>query len=185
MTDSEIIALLKERDETAVEAVKERFGGMCFRLASNILSDSRDAEECVSSVYFKLWSHIPPAEPEDLTAYVAKAARNEALMRYRANASKRSINVSASFEELESCLGVKESTEDVIEAESLAKAVEDFVRLLPAEQRVAFMRRYWFFDSAKAIAEMLGVTEKRVNTLLAKTRRQLRRYLIKEEYIYE
>lgn len=185
MTDSEIIALLKERDETAVEAIKDRFDGMCFRLASNILSDRRDAEECVSSVYFKLWSHIPPAEPKDLTAYVAKTVRNEAMMRYRTNASKGSINVSASLEELENCLGAMDSMEDVLEAESLAKAVEGFVSLLPAEQRIAFMRRYWFFDSARAIAEMLGITEKRVNTLLAKTRRQIRRYLIKEEYINE
>lgn len=60
MKDSEIIALLNNRDEAAVEALKDRFGGLCFSLASNILADRRDAEECVSSVLFKLWSSIPP-----------------------------------------------------------------------------------------------------------------------------
>lgn len=185
MNDHDILTLLKERDEIAIEALKERFDGMCFALASNILADRRDVEECVSTVYFKLWSHIPPAEPKNLTAYVAKTVRNEALMRYRANASKRSINVSSSLEELENCLGVRDNMEDVLEAESLAKAVEDYISLLPAEQRVSFMRRYWFFDSAKAIAESLGITVNRVNTLLVKTRRQIRRYLIKEEYINE
>ncbi|MCR5610345.1 MAG: sigma-70 family RNA polymerase sigma factor [Clostridiales bacterium] len=185
MTDGEIIALLNNRDETAVVAIKERFGGLCFRLASNILSDRRDAEECVSSVYFKLWSGIPPASPNDLTAYVAKTARNEALMRYRRNASKRNRAASVSLDELEECITGGSGTEEDLNAELLAKAVEEFIRVLPAEQRGVFMRRYWFFDSAKAIAGSFGLTEDRVNALLAKTRRQLRRYLIKEEYIYE
>ena len=184
MNDGEILALLKKRDEAAVEAINERFGGLCFSLASNILKDRRDVEECVSRVYFKLWSSIPPAEPRDLAAYVAKAARNEALMKYRADSSARRFTASIPLEELENCIsGNDEAVE--IDAKQLAKAVESFVSRLPAEQRDVFMRRYWFFDSAKTIAERFGTTEKRVNTLLAKTRRQLRRYLIKEEYINE
>ena len=185
MNDSEIIALLNNRDETAIEAVKERFGGLCRSIAANILADERDVEECVSSVYFKLWSSIPPADPKDLTAYAAKAARNEALTRYRANSAKRNFAVSVPLEELECCLAGSGSAENELDAKALAKAVDDFVRGLPAEQRGVFMRRYWFFDSAKTIAAQFGITQRRVNLLLAKTRRELRRYLIKEEYIYE
>ena len=185
MNDSDIIALLNKRDEAAVEAISLRFGGLCRSLASNILADRRDAEECVSSVYFKLWSSIPPAEPKDLTAYVAKTARNEALMRYRANSSKRNPAASVPLEELSDCLAGDEGTEDAFSVRELAKAVEGFVSRLPFEQRYAFMRRYWFFESAKAIAAALGSNEKRVNTLLARTRRELRRYLVKEEYINE
>ena len=58
-----------------------------------------------------------------------------------------------------------------------------FVSRLPAEQRGVFMRRIWFFDSVKDIAARFGITEKRVNVLLARTRRELRRYLTKEEFI--
>ena len=98
--------------------------------------------------------------------------------------SARRFTASIPLEELENCIsGNDEAVE--IDAKQLAKAVESFVSRLPAEQRDVFMRRYWFFDSAKTIAERFGTTEKRVNTLLAKTRRQLRRYLIKEEYINE
>ena len=185
MTDSELIALLNQRDEAAIEAIRQRFGGLCMSLASNILKDRRDAEECVSSVYFKLWSGIPPAEPKDLTAYVAKAARNEALMRYRTNTAKRNFAVTVPLTELENCLSCGGGADEKLGAEALAKAVEGYVGRLPAVQRGVFMRRYWFFDSAKTIAGLYGLTEKRVNTLLAKTRRELRRYLIKEEYINE
>ncbi|MBO6061362.1 MAG: sigma-70 family RNA polymerase sigma factor [Clostridia bacterium] len=185
MNDSEIITLLNNRDEAALSAIEARFGGMCRGIASNILSDRRDVEECVSSVYFKLWNRIPPAEPKDLTAYTAKAARNEALSRYRANAAGRAMNASVSLEELENCLSGSENAEEPLKAKELARAAEEFIRRLPREQRVVFMRRVWFFDSAKAIAELLGITEKRVNALLAKTRKQLRHHLIKEEFINE
>ena len=185
MTDSEIIELLNNRDETAINALTARFGGLCFSLAMNVLADRRDAEECVSSVMFKLWSSIPPAMPGDLTAYVAKTARNEALMRYRADASKRSFTASVTLEELENCLAFPHGADEALNAKALAKTVEDYLRTLPAWERGVFMRRYWFFDSAKAIAERFGITEKRVNTLLARTRRGLRRRLIKEEYIRE
>lgn len=183
MNDSEIIALLNKRDESAVEAIDARFGGLCRSICSNILNDPRDVEECVSSVYFKLWSCIPPAEPRDLTAYAAKAARNEALMRYRADSSKRKFAASVPLEELESCLAGSGGAEEELEAEELAHAIMGFVSRLPAEQRGVFMRRIWFFDSVKDIAARFGITEKRVNVLLARTRRELRRYLTKEEFI--
>ena len=185
MNDSEIIVLLNQRDESALAAIEARFGGLCHSIAANILADRRDSEECVSCVYYKLWSAIPPAEPKDLTAYVAKAARNEALMRYRSNSAKRNINASASLEELENCISGSDSAEDTATAGELAAAIGSFIKTLPARQRGVFMRRYWYFDSAKAIAGIYGITERRVNSLLAKTRRELRRYLIKEEYIYE
>lgn len=185
MKDSEIIALLNNRDEAAVEALKDRFGGLCFSLASNILADRRDAEECVSSVLFKLWSSIPPADPQDLTAYVAKTARNEALMRCRANSAKRNFAASVPLEELEACIAAGGGVEDELRAKELAGAVSVFLKGLPSEQRNVFMRRYWYFDSAKSIADRFGLSEARVNTLLQKTRRMLRRYLIKEEFINE
>ena len=185
MTDSELIALLNNRDETAIEALEARFGGLCRSLASNILADERDVEECVSCVLFKLWSAIPPAAPRDLTAYVAKAVRNEALTRFRSQRAERGFTASVTLEELEDCLVGSESAEDGPAARAIAQAVEGFAAGLPAVQRGVFMRRYWFFDSAKAIAERFGLTEARVNKLLNKTRRDLKRYLVKEEYISE
>lgn len=185
MTDSELIALFNNRDEAALRAAEQRFGGLCRSVAANILADRRDVEECVSTVFFKLWSAIPPAEPRDLTAYVAKAARNEALSVYRACSAKRRFAVSVPLEELDACLAGALSADEEPTAKELARAIEAFLSRLPERQRGVFMRRYWFFDDAKTIAGLYGVTERRVNSLLARTRRELRAYLIKEEFINE
>ena len=185
MTDDEIIALLNNRDESAIAALNERFGGLCHSLALNVLEDMRDAEECVSSVYFKLWLGFPQAKPTDLTAYIAKCVRNEALMRCRANSAQKRYAVLVPLVELENCLASTGNAEDELNAKALATAVDEFVARLPAVQRGVFMRRYWFFDSAKDIAARFGITENRVKVLLARTRRQLRSYLKREEYINE
>ena len=38
--------------------------------------------------------------------------------------------------------------------------IEDFLEKQPIENRVIFMRRYWFADTYKDIAEQVGISEK-------------------------
>ena len=76
MDDSSIVALLESRDESAIPALMEKYGGLTRSLTGRILRDSRDAEECASDVFLRLWMSIPPAKPKNLAAYTAKTARN-------------------------------------------------------------------------------------------------------------
>ena len=176
MDDREIITPLTNRDERAAEALGKRFGGLCLSLIRNILRDPRDVEECLNGVYMRLWSSIPPAEPRNLTAYVAKAARNEALMRFRANRS-RHISELDPLDELKACLP---PAEDEVMARELARAVNGFLKDLPREKREVFIRRYWFFDPIADIARRYGFTEGKVTSMLFRLRAQLRDYLGKE-----
>ena len=49
MDDSELIALFNRRDENAVAALMDKYGGLCRSLIGNILRDRRDVEECVNN----------------------------------------------------------------------------------------------------------------------------------------
>ena len=62
----------------------------------------------------------------------------------------------------------------------LGGLLSDFLRDLPQESRLFFLRRYWLMDSVKEIAERYAVGESRVKTSLFRTRRRLREYLEKE-----
>ena len=79
MDDKKIIEMFLARDENAIRAVEKKYGGLCYHVASNILASHEDREECVNDVLLALWNAIPPEIPENLRAYVAKAARNRAL----------------------------------------------------------------------------------------------------------
>lgn len=81
MEDVQIIDLLFRRDPAALEAVEARYGKKCLASACRILPDRRDAEECVSDVWLRLWNAIPPERPRSLAAYIACIVRRVALDR--------------------------------------------------------------------------------------------------------
>ncbi|MBR4742884.1 MAG: sigma-70 family RNA polymerase sigma factor [Oscillospiraceae bacterium] len=185
MEDASIIALLKNRDENAIAELAAKYGGLCRSLIFRMLSDRRDAEECLNSMYLRLWNSIPPAEPGNLEAYVAKAARNEALMVIRKNGSARSLAAAVPLSELEECLPARESVEDSMTARALTEAINGFLKCTGTEKRGMFLRRYWFFDSMKEIAARYGTSETRVRTILFRTRKALMSYLKKEGFFNE
>lgn len=60
--------------------------------------------------------------------------------------------------------------------------MENFLRSLPEERRNMFIRRYWYLDPVKEVADFFGCSQGRVKTTLYRVRRDLREYLIKEGY---
>ena len=52
---------------------------------------------------------------------------------------------------------------------------------IPAEKRKIFLRRYWFADSYRDIAQLVGLTKKTVSVRLTRLREKLRQYLMEQE----
>ena len=179
MDDNALITMLFNRDENAVAELSNKYGGLCRSLISNVLNDKRDVEECLNGVYLKLWNSIPPARPDNLKAYAAKAARNEALSLLRGG-KNRPENNAVPLEELENVLPYIET-----EAESIAlrDAIQRFLRSLPKEKRVVFLRRYWYFESIEKIALSCGTSQSKVTSMLFRLRNELRNYLEREELL--
>lgn len=182
MEDHRIIQLLFARAETAIEALAGKFGKRLHATAMNILGSFQDAEECVSDTYLALWNAIPPKRPDPLAGFVYKTGRNLALKRLRREtAQKRGGGYSLSLEELEGCIPGP-ALEETVEARALGQAIDTFLSTLSADSRNIFLRRYWFGDSSRDIAQCFGMTENAVNVRLSRIRNQLHAYLIKEGY---
>ena len=71
--------------------------------------------------------------------------------------------------------------EDEIEARELARIIGEFLDTLTVENRVIFLRRYWFADSYKDIAELMGLTEKSISVRLTRIREKMKQYLMERE----
>ena len=180
MEDERIIELFFQRSEQAIYELDKKYGRICYSLSFNILNHFLDAQECVNDAYLGVWNAIPPARPDSLLAFVCKIIRNISLKRYRYNtAMKRNSVYDASVEELKECLTISTTVEEEIAANELTKIIEAFLNSLPSENRVIFMRRYWFSDSYAEIARKVGLTEKNVSVRLTRMRRKLRDFLIK------
>ena len=181
MDDIKIIDLFFARSELAIEALDGKYGAICHNLSRSILKDQQDAEECVNDAYLGVWNAIPPHRPNPLSVFVCKIVRNISIMRYRANtALKRNSNYDSTMEELEDCLASSALVEDSLEEKELISIIEDFLRGLSQENRVIFLRRYWYAESIKEVAKNCGVSESKVKMSLHRTRKKLRAFLQEE-----
>lgn len=179
MEDLEIIGLLFQRSETAIPVLHQKFGRLCRSVISNILPDSRDVEECTNDTYLRVWDSIPPQRPARLDSYVARIARNAALDRCDYNmAAMRDTGLTLAYEELEPYLPALERETDAAEFRSF---LNRFLRRLPKESRVMFIRRYWYGESVAEIAHSCGWGEEKVKSSLFRTRNKLREAMVKEE----
>ena len=182
MEDAGIIELFFERSEQGIRELDIKYGKACRKLSYNIVNDRQDAEECVNDAYLGAWNAIPPVKPDPLLTYICKIVRNISLNLYhRKEAAKRSSHYTIAMEEIEACIAATNAVEAEIEAVELAHSIERFLDTLTDENRVLFMRRYWFSDSYKDIAEFMGLTEKNVSVRLTRIREKLRQYLIERK----
>ena len=85
------------------------------------------------------------------------------------------------MEEIEACIADRKTVEAEIEAKELARIIESFLDTLTIENRVIFMRRYWFSDSCKDIAGFMGLSEKNISVRLTRIREKMRKYLMERE----
>ena len=180
--DEKIIELFFERSEQAIRELDIKYGKICHSLSYNIVNSRRDAEECVNDAYLGAWNAIPPARPDPLLSYIVKIVRNISLKIYwRKEAAKRSSHYTIALEEIEACIADQKNIEEEIEVRELACIIESFLDTLTIENRVIFMRRYWFSDSYKDIAEFVGLSEKNISVRLTRIREKMKQYLIERE----
>lgn len=182
MEDEKIIDLFFARDEDAIEAVDAQYGRLCHDLSRRILADDRDVQECVSDAYLGLWNAIPPQRPNPLLAFLCKLVRNLSITRYHYNtAAKRSSQYEIALEELDRCLASPETPEIVLERKELTRLLEEFLSGLSRQDRVIFLRRYWFADSYTDIADRVALREGTVSVRLTRIRKKLRHFLEQKE----
>lgn len=182
MEDRKLIGLLFARSEQAITALTQRFGNRLYATAYNILNSREDAEEAVSDTYLALWNTIPPEKPDPLEGYVYRTGRNIALKKLRfLRAQKRSSQYDISLDELTAVLSGG-SLEDTLDAREFGLAIDRFLTTLPKQNRILFLRRYWFGDSVKQLSKDFSLTENTVSVRLSRIRNQLKTYLTKEGF---
>ena len=180
MEDSKIIELFFARDEDAIKHTDDTYGRRLYQLADNIVRNGQDAEESVSDTYLKAWDTIPPRKPQYFFAYIAKICRHFALDRLDwKNAAKRKAEVVSLTQEMEACIPDTQRDRELAEKE-LGMILDTFLRILTPENRVVFLRRYWYVDTIAEIAIRYGISESAVQMRLNRTRSKLAMYLAKE-----
>lgn len=177
MNSQQIIDLLWQREETALDALAFHFGKRLQSMAMHILCDREDAQECVNDTYLAVWNAIPPKRPDPLEGFVLRTGKNIALNRLRSNtAQKRNSFYDISLHELENYIP-SPCLEDAVTARELGRAIDAFLDTLDRRSRIIFLRRHWFGDGVSEIASSLGMSSGAVSARLNRTRQKLKIFL--------
>ena len=180
MNDGEIIGLYFDRNEAAILETERKYGRLCMSVAHRILDSTEDSEECVNDAFLRLWNSIPPAEPKSLKGYICKITRNLALKRVQYNnRKKRSSELAVSLSELEEILPDNRISTSV-DNNDIGQAIDEFLKKQRPIVCTVFVLKYVYFYTQKEIAEHFSFSEDKVNSMLFRTRKKLRDYLIEE-----
>ena len=181
MQDSKIIDLFFERSEQAITELSLKYEKLCKQISINILGNEEDALECINDSYLGMWNTIPPQKPDNLKYYLCRIVRNNALKRFHRNtAIKRNSHYDVALQELEECLPDENSIEKELTSAEITRYIDNFLESQPKENRVIFIRRYYFSDSITDIAERVSMSENNISVRLNRIRKALRNYLEKE-----
>lgn len=181
MEDEKILDLFFQRSEQAIDALSDKYGKRLRALADNLLGDGRDAEECVSDTLLALWNRIPPERPSPLLTYASRVLRNLALKRYHHNtAQKRNSFYDVALGELCDSLSAGDVTAQAVDLQILTGAINGFLEGLSKDDRILFVRRYWYADPLPVLADKRGLTQHAVSVRLFRMREKLKNHLRKE-----
>ena len=184
MDDKNIIDLFWERNESAISKTSVKYGKLCKSVALNILNNSFDAEECVNDTYLKAWQLMPTERPKFLSAFLCKITKNFALKKYEYySASKRKGNSQKCLDEIYDYIVDNKNVYDKYEADYIAERINAFLKNETPDNRKIFVKRYWFFDQEKDIAECFGISQSKVKSSLFRTRKKLKEQLEREGLI--
>lgn len=171
-TDWSLLARIREKDEEALSALYDRYGGLVFSEAKRILHDTGAAEEILQDLFFQVWRTAEKFDPAkgSLAGWLLVAARNRAISKLR-----RHNGASEALEENGVAFRVN------VESHAAQNLILDKVRAvmanLPENQREALECAYFAGMTHSEIAEKTGQPLGTVKTRIRSAMETLKKVL--------
>ena len=181
MEDKQIIELLFARDELGLKMTEEKYNKLYRSILRQALQDPADIDECANDVLMGVWNSIPPHYPNHFPSYICRIARRIGINRFKHNTrQKRNVGCHVVLSELEGCISAPDKLAQRQEAIEFQELLNRFLLDLDPQSRVLFIRRYFYLESVKSLAQRFGVNASFVSVRLHRARAALRTLLKKE-----
>jgi RNA polymerase sigma factor (sigma-70 family) len=162
------LPLLGRTAESELERLYAKHAGEVRRYVQMVLRNRNDAEDVVQQTFLKALRALQQGvRPEKPRPWLVAIAHNECRMLFR-RAARRPVEV-----ELDTAGELVAGANDSVSAEAIREALGQ----LAPNQRAALVMRELDDRSYAEIAELLGVSDSAVETLLFRARRALREQL--------
>lgn len=180
MNDKLILALFRDRPESALEEVMKTYMKLVTHIVRNSLIPpftEEDVDECVSDVFMKFYKNASYIDPDkgSIKAYLCKMAKNRATDFRRVNPYDQ---IACSLDEtLENDDEKNFCGEDIIENKERMDALASAITSLPETDREIIVRKYYYLEKSRDIAERLGLTANAVDIRAFKALKKLKTIL--------
>jgi len=174
-TDTAIIQLLKDRDESGFEQVFKHYFKSLYRYALTFLQDHDQAEDTVQNVFYKLWDKIEHLHFTDsLAAYLYRAVYNESLNHLKHKKVRRTYQTYIATTMKDQTDGAHKK----VMFSELERRLQSAINELPEQCRTVFQMSRFEELRYLEIADRLGISVKTVENQMGKALKQLRIKLV-------
>ena len=175
MNDKEIISAIAGGNEQMLGFAVKRYSKLLWKTAAPILvnaASAEDVEECVADVFIYLWEHPEKydAQKGKLSSWLAMIARSKAIDRYRREVKKREISIEEMTAE-----GLKTAENYQHGENGKNEILISCLRRLGETEKELIIRRYYYEQKPKDIAEALCMPKKQVENKLYCARQKLKK----------
>jgi RNA polymerase sigma-70 factor (ECF subfamily) len=172
---------MRRADESALEALYTRYGGLVYTLALRIVGDPELAREVLQDTFVRSWRGSEAYNPERgrVSAWLMGIARNRAIDTLRSRSHQARLREA---ERLTSDLPASDAGgPDIL---GLRRAVTSALQTLSSEQRAAIELAYYGgltqVEIARDLGEPLGTVKSRTREAMERLRQALRPLIERE-----
>ncbi len=171
--DEELVASIGSGDQEAYRILVDRYLARSLALAGRILGNRTDAEDVVQDAFLRLWTHAAQWRPgrAKFGTWFYRVVVNRCL-----DLTRRAVALP--LDAAEELADAAPDAATGVYRKEIARRVAAAMGQLPARQRAALALCYYDELSQADAAQVLGVSEGAVESLLVRGRRQLRDLLV-------
>lgn len=177
-SDDELLRRMGERDEAALAALYDRYGGLVFSVAMRIVGDRELAQEVMQDAFLRCWDASPgfDAARGPAGGWLLRIARNRAIDLLRSRQHQARLRESAPLPEpgQPDTYGVADASEAIVTRQAVSAAL---AALPPAQRRVVELAFYGGLSQSEIAAllgEPLGTVKSRSRAAMDRLRGSLR-----------
>lgn len=169
--DHNIMAQIAVGKKEAFHILVKRYTQKALFFANKILYNQSDAEDVVQEAFIKVWREAPNWQPKAaFSTWFYKVLYHLCIDVIRKRKPEEN-------EVLDSIADEKLLPESQLQFEDMKILMNDFIKSLPEQQRVALALCYYQEYTAQQAADIMGVSLTAVEALLFRARRNLHKKL--------
>lgn len=175
MNDRELFEGIKQKDTSCLEKFIEKYSDYIAKIVTCVGGKSlrkQDIEEITADVFISIWQNAEKINMvgDSMKSYLGAIARNKT----KTVLSSKKVELLPLNEDI---LAKGILTDDILEKETY-ELVNKTVCEMEEPDREIFIRRYFFFEKVREIAEHLSMNKKTVETRLLRGREKLKSMLV-------